>query len=371
MDLPLIQNPTDQGLNRVPKRSSLLHETISVLRGGIQVTRWTDHIPGERELAIALQVSRPTVRTALRVLEKEGLVRISQGRRTRIVERRKNVAPLLNANLVAFLSPTPMNQVRNSNLLRINELQTQFYKVGVDFHFYDRPRCYNARPGLMLQSIVNEARAGCWILSETTLAVQQWFQSNQVPCVILGTAFPGVDIPCIDVNNFALCSHAVGLFRNRGHSRIGFLLQDNGTAGNESAVAGFSVSFGKNRTVTERPLVMRCNMERDQIINLLESKEFREYDPTALLLGGPRICLAVMTHLQHAGKQIPEDVAVISRVSDVWFDYVTPTVACYSRWDTIMEHAILHNTMDVLRGEYVVTRKKLIIPEFVPGESLG
>ncbi len=358
-------------MNRVPKRSSLLAETLSVLRDGIRMSRWVDRFPSERELAVQLQISRPTVRSALGILQREGRVRIAQGRRSQILERPKKLQPQVNPNLIALLSPVGLDQVQPSTLLRIDELRGHFHDVGVEFHVYIRPRCFTARPNRMLQSIVSEIRAGCWILIRTNRAVQEWFVANQVPCVISGMTYDGIQIPCIDTHQYAISRHAIGLFRSRGHTRIGFILQERCTAGDEAAIAGFTAPWRESQIETRRPLVMRHDGSLDQIRNTLESVAFRKYNPTALFVGDPMCCLAVVTHLQRKGKRIPEDIAVTCRSWDKFLDYVTPSIANYSRFETIMEHTVFRTALEVLRGESLSKRKKLLMPEFVPGESLG
>lgn len=358
-------------MHRVPKRSSLLGETLSVLRDGMRMGRWIECFPGERELAEQLQVSRPTVRTALRILQTEGLVNIGHGRRTRILERPSKRPERINPNLVALLSPDSLNHVRPGTLLRIDDLREHFHDVGVEFKVYIRPRCFSVRPDRMLRSVVSEVRAGCWILQRTNRAVQQWFASNRVPCMMTGMTYDSVPIPCIDANQYALSHHAVGLFRNRGHSRIGFLLRESGSAGDEDAVAGFSAAWREGKFNTGQPLVMRHEGSLDQIRKMINSVSFREYNPTALLVGDAMAYIAVVTLLQRAGKRIPEDVALICRAWDMFFDYMAPSVACYSCSETVMGHTIFQTTMEILRGESPGKRKKLLMPEFVPGESLG
>lgn len=46
-----------------------------------------DRLPGERELALALQVSRPVVREAIRLLEGLGIVKVEHGKGVFLVER--------------------------------------------------------------------------------------------------------------------------------------------------------------------------------------------------------------------------------------------------------------------------------------------
>ena len=363
--------PTQASVNRLPKRTSLVGETLSVLRAGIGIGRWVDRLPSERELAKQLQVSRPTVRTALRTLQKDGWVQISHGRRTRIQGRRSELPTRVNRNLVALLCPQNLNQIRPATLLRIDALRGQFHDAGVGFHVYIRPRCFSAHPERMLQSIVKEVRAGCWLLHDTNRAVQQWFAANETPCLIAGTTYDPFHIPCVDINQYALGHHAVGLFLGHGHSRIGFVLKKSGAAGDKDALSGFTTPWRQDKEGTQPPVILRHDGSLKQIRRSLLTVASRGDLPSALFVGDAMSCLAVVTVLQEAGSKIPRDVALICRESDMIFDYVTPSIARYSHSEKVMERAIFQTTMRILNGESPAKSKKLLMPEFVPGESFA
>ena len=363
--------PTQASVNRLPKRTSLLAETLSVLRAGIGIGRWVDCLPSERELAKQLQVSRPTVRTALRTLQKDGWVRISHGRRSRIEGRRSELPRRANRNLVALLCPDNLNQIRPGTLLRIDGLRGQFHDAGVDFHVYIRPRCFSAHPERMLQSIVKEVRAGCWLLHGTNRAVQQWFAANQTPCLIAGTTFDPLSIPCVDINQHALCRHAAGLLLSHGHSRIGFVLKKSGAAGDKDALSGFTAACREGQVGTNPPVILRHDGSLAAIRGILDGAISRGDLPSGLFIGDAMSCLAVVMALQSAGKRIPQNTALICRNSDMIFDYVTPSIARYSHSEKVMERAIFQTTMKILNGETPVRPRKLLMPEFVPGESFA
>ena len=62
-------------------RKSLVSQTADVLRQDLQHGLWPGRLPGELELCQRLQISRTTLRAALEVLTREGLLSSSQGRR--------------------------------------------------------------------------------------------------------------------------------------------------------------------------------------------------------------------------------------------------------------------------------------------------
>ena len=54
--------------------------------------------------------------------------------------------------------------------------------------------------------------------------MQRWFDDQKVPCMIFGSAAPGIHLPSVDTDFFALCQHAGNLLLRRGHRRIAFVL---------------------------------------------------------------------------------------------------------------------------------------------------
>ena len=57
------------------RRLSVAEQTAGHLRQALQAGRWADGLPGVLRLAAELQVSKKAVRTALLMLEKEGVLR--------------------------------------------------------------------------------------------------------------------------------------------------------------------------------------------------------------------------------------------------------------------------------------------------------
>src|SRR3990170_2042144 len=59
---------------------------VERLRDDLLAGRYREHLPAERQLALALGVSRLTLRAALARLEAEGLVQARQGEGVRVLE---------------------------------------------------------------------------------------------------------------------------------------------------------------------------------------------------------------------------------------------------------------------------------------------
>src|SRR6185503_7916079 len=71
-------------VTEIARRPSLVDAAVGILRRDLQSGIWREYLPGEHRLCERLQISRPTLRHALEMLRREGLIEVSQGRRRRI-----------------------------------------------------------------------------------------------------------------------------------------------------------------------------------------------------------------------------------------------------------------------------------------------
>lgn len=77
----------------IPKRNSLAAQSADSIRKAIEEGTWREYLPSERRLCEMLRVSRPTIRTALRLLAEGGWLEIRQGRRNRLLNRSSGAWP--------------------------------------------------------------------------------------------------------------------------------------------------------------------------------------------------------------------------------------------------------------------------------------
>lgn len=102
-----------------PRRSvrDLIAEKLAVLISS-SVLDVGDELPGERELAFSLSVSRATIRGAISILAAHGILRVSHGARTTVSSR--NVSAVLPQTADyerAAVHDTPLEDVHEARLL--------------------------------------------------------------------------------------------------------------------------------------------------------------------------------------------------------------------------------------------------------------
>ena len=71
----------------IPKRVSLLAQSVESLRLGIAGGQWEGHLPPERALCEELEISRSTLRRAMLKIEEEGLIDSGRSGKRRSNER--------------------------------------------------------------------------------------------------------------------------------------------------------------------------------------------------------------------------------------------------------------------------------------------
>src|ERR1043166_6845480 len=108
---------------QLPRRTSLAEQTADILRNAIRQGEWTERLPGEHTLSERLKVSRTTLRAALGMLRREGLLDISQGQRVKIVARPERTDGAADTKVVGVVAGLPSHELSSFSLFLIARLQ--------------------------------------------------------------------------------------------------------------------------------------------------------------------------------------------------------------------------------------------------------
>jgi len=357
----------------IPKRQSLVKQTADVLRRRFAASAAGTVLPGERELAETLEVSRKTLRAALQLLEQDGIVCTSGNRRRVIATPRSRTRTRRSgeAGDVVLLTPVPLMSIPSPDgLLWVDHLRESLAKERHELHVLSRPQCYSRSPHRALEELTARVRPAAWVLLISTRPLQEWFAARRLPAVVAGSRHEGVKLPAVDRDLRAVGRHAAGRFAAKGHRCVAYVELEPIAAGDFDARAGFREGCaGASRSL--QLLDVQHDGTVEGICLKLDRVLASSRAPTAFLTTSTKHTLTVLTHLLRRGVHLPRDAALISRDGDRFLECVVPSVAHYYTNPHVYARALIRIVRDMISGREPIAKDHLLMPDFITGETLG
>jgi len=356
------------------KRSSLIVQVADLLRVEVLNGVWSKWIPSEREISRRLHVSRNTCRAALRILRKEKAIESVPGRGSHvnrsIVHNKRGAGQITRT--VGVIIPQTVNLLRPETAISIDELRDELFDLNVRLDLHDSASCYTTNSGHVLEKLVERNHHACWILLVSQQSMQTWMMKHKVPCVVLGSTYPGINLPSVDYDCRAICRHAAGQFIARGHKRLVFLNRRRRAAGDLESEVGFLEGANASRRPEIEARVVYHDDSGESVSRLIRTM-FADpaRAPTGLLVANSYCYLSVTSTLARLGLRAPDDFSLISRNDDEFLSYLDPEPARY----TSMRRDILRKVMTQVRlcldGGASSAGPARLTPRFIAGGSIG
>lgn len=353
-------NSSGAGL-AMPRRLTLSAQSAAAMRDAIARGLWRESLPSERRLCEMFQVSRPTVRTALRLLAQDGLIEIRHGRRNRLLARTPPVASP-SSRLVLLVSHQPLTQASLTAYQGISEMRAHLAEHGFGTETLVCPAHSAAAQQRRLAAFVRQNRVFCCVLVSVSRALQRWCADQAIPALVLGSCHASVRLPSLDVDYRAVCRHAAGLLRARGHRRMAFVVPDTDAAGDLASEEGF-----REGCAPADGLVVRHNGSLAGITARLDALFASARPPTGLLVAKPAATLAVIGYLLKRGRRVPRDVSLLARDSDGLFEGV---ISHYRFPEKTFVQRLTRLMLQLVEQGRLRAGPSLIFPRYVPGGSL-
>jgi DNA-binding Lrp family transcriptional regulator len=351
------------------RRASVADQAAAALRESILQGAWGDLLPCEHELSRRLSISRPTVRAALARLADEGIISICKGRRTRLCANRPDNlegAP----PTVCLVVPSPRESKAFSGHPVLMEMRAQFAVQGIGWEeIFDRI-LGGRHPENRLASIVQGRRRVCWVLIGASATVQRWFQKAGVPTLVLGSCHEGVALPSVDVDHYATGWHAAGCLAKNGHRRVAIALPHRLLPGELACMHGLTEYF-RQQDKDVSVVQLAAGSSRAGFLASINRLLARDQAPTAFFCMHVGEALTVLIHLLRVGRRVPQDVSVMCRETRPSLDIGVPELTRYRSPVAKQSHDAVRLAQTLLAGHHVPTRPHLVMPAFVPGETLS
>ena len=354
----------------LPQRQSVVSHSADYLKSEITRGTWREWLPAERSLCRTLQVSRNTLRLALRKLSDEGVIRTEHGLGSRIAQKKAG-RPFARPRSVGLLSPEPLERLRPSQTLWIDELRAMLTEDGCRFHVLHGQQYARGNPARALEKLVRLHPHGCWIPIRSNKNTQAWFQRRGEPCIVAGSCFSGIDLPFVDLDHRALCRHAAGVLLAKGHRRIALIAERTLRPGDSASELGFVEGGKASRHPDAEATVAWHEPTVESFTTVLLRLMRQKRPPTGLLVANPNFYLTGVTRLLQHGWRVPQDVSVLSRDDDPFLSFVVPSPACYKTPPHLFARRLLRLVLELLDSGAIAKRAITIMPEFVRGDSVG
>jgi len=355
-------------MHRIPQRSTLVHQLIEILRDGIRDGIWGENLPGELELSQKFQVSRMTLRAALDTLTREGWLSSSQGRRRQVLKKKTDNRSAQSNRRITLLTAVPLLGMRSLHMLQVDGLREQLAQAGFELEVQVSAACFSAKPEATLQRLRHEKPAAAWVLMSSSPPLQRWFMEQRLPCVLIGARHPGVKLPSVGTDYHALGKHAAGQFLRRRHLQLGVLIPTEEAAGHTNTLAGFRAACEQVPGAEMR--VIRHDATPASIRHCL-AKMLKSSPVTGLLVAIPQFVLTTLSFLISLGVRVPGDISIISRDGDSILDFMVPPPSHYMIDAPLFVQKVSRTVLVVARGGSGSSAEKLLLPDFVAGDTLG
>ncbi|MBI4026569.1 MAG: substrate-binding domain-containing protein [Verrucomicrobia bacterium] len=359
-------------MRRIPKRVSLAAQALDILRDDLRMGRWKDCLPCEPLLAEELRVSRWTIRAALAVLQREGTISGSQGRRRRILTPTGH-AVRSESTVVGYLSLHPRHAISPFQFFCFNEVYRRLQDVGRELVFKVTPTAHSHEWPAMkdLERLVRETRASCWVLGSAQEKVQSWFSRAKIPTLVLGSTYEGAPLASVDLDLRAVCRHAVGVCLHNGHRRIALVRPRMQMAGHLAMDRGFREGVEAAPHSDAAPVVVLHDGSIKGIRSVVDALFRSAQAPTAILAAIPRHVLTIVCHLLRRGFRVPDDVSLISIEFDWYLRDLPLSLAHYEIGLERFAGRLAREVVAMATTGAIAPKRIALMPRFEPGETLG
>jgi LacI family transcriptional regulator len=233
---------------------------------------------------------------------------------------------------------------------------------GVEFEY--RPKLFKMRGAAGFSPLELLPDTAGWVLMYSTLPIQRWIASRGCPGVVFGTLYPGLQLPCTQIDTEASARHAAGLFHARGHRRMVFLMPEFTSLSDRLSGAAFVAEarrLGSHAVIaTYKPRVADLRRTLDHLL-------VARPRPDAFFSNCAEHSMTLLCHLRQAGLAVPEDAAILCGWDDPFLEHAIPSIARYRFDHAKAGRRIGSMLLDVIQNGTGKCPHHKLLPDFVPG----
>jgi hypothetical protein len=346
-------------------KQPLADRVAGALRAALQRGLHRGALPPERRLCRDLGVGRSTLRDALAALTEEGHIAPGhRGRRRSILHAVRAPAP---PSRVIMLTPFATADLPPFPLRLADELRSIFAAIPLPFDVRTSRAFRAVRADGFLRRLVRDEGPAVWLLLRAPARIQEWFDRNGVPAVVIGHPHPGVRLPAITENLRAAARHAAALLLSRGHKRLALLREAGDIAGHQLVEAILKEACA--RAAGAHLVVEQHDGTAEGAAAAVDRIARPARRPTGLMVVDAYDAVTAVTGLARKGLRVPEDMSLVVLFDDASLDRLLPPLTRYRTSRTAMARWAAETAVALASGR-PPPRRRPPIPAFVAGASV-
>ena len=349
------------------RRPSIVELSAEHLREGLRAGRWRHALPGVARLAVELDVSRDTIRTALRLLESEGLLGARGLGRSRAVTVQGTERHRLRVGILLH-DALPEEQSKIAQLLL--QIQSKLGAKDQEVFFLPKTQVQLQHDLPRITRMLGENPADAWIVVAGSHELLEWSAAQATPCLALFGRVERLPLASTGPDKLPAFLTATRRLLELGHRHIVFIVRHarrNPTLG--AAEAAFLAELSAHGIPTGPYNLPDWEETPEGFLTLLESL-FGRTPPTAIIINETAQFIAAMEFLARRRIHVPEQVSLVATFDDPAFAWCVSGIAHIKSDPKPMVRRIVRWVSAVKKG--AADRKSIIFPgEFVPGGSMG
>lgn len=353
-------------LRRLPLAEQTAAHLIEAMRAG----RWGDSLPGVNALANAFNVSRETVRAALKLLESNGSLIPGGPGRSRVIATEIPIVPVQRKLRVAILLHGPLSEENAEMQRTMLRLQHAIDSAGHACFFADGYQARLRHDPKKIAQLVRDTPADAWVVFAGAGQTLQWFASQPIPAIAFGGRCIGVPIASVGTDTTRALSEAVRELASLGHRRIVLICPQNWRKPAPGRIAQTFVSRLAECEITSDEYNLPDWEETPEGLQTLLNSLFHITPPTALFVVEPAHAVAVLGFFGQRGLRVGRDVSLVCMMSDPAFAWRRPAITHFEGKTEPLVRRIVRWVEAVARG--CANREQKDFPvDFIRGGTIG
>jgi len=342
---------------------SKIEQVAAYLREELSNGKWHVEIPGREDLAIELGVNAKTVESALRLLEKDGLL-IAQGAgRRRRIATQVQLRSALKITVMLYEHTDPVQ-------ISYNDLSHRLTRAGHYSTIAEKSLMDLGMDVARVAKYVKSIETDAWVVTSGPRDILEWFSQQPVPVYAIFGRSLQIPIPSVKIDRIVPMQNAVKRLVELGHRRIVLLVRTDRRKPEPGLHEKKFLEALESHGIRTGSYNLPDWENNTEGFHHCLASLFGKTPPTALLVDEPCHFFAAHLFLSRRGLCIPRDVSIICHDPDNSFVWCDPVVSHF-HWDaTPLVNCVLKWANQIAVGKHVMKRS-VIDAEFIEGGTIG